>query len=169
MYKVSNTLFLYYSSVIYDVSMNLHWISDIKISLQDSYLKENKIYRGTTWVGKISQRLEPSKYFSRYNSKCRIWVLRTATKLFFWALNVPEISCENLIAPGLSWHIQKHLCPAGVDYGLTSSLYTPLKEYGNQGLFQPSVLLCLVLPRYPKTPQSEIQWETINVLHSPLA
>lgn len=66
---------------------------------------------------KINQRLEESKYFMKYNAKCKIWVVSTATKLFLWALNVPEISGENIIAPGLSQHTPKHHCSAGVDCG----------------------------------------------------
>lgn len=91
---------------------------------------------------KINQRLEEIKYFMKYNSKCKIWVVSTATKLFFWALNVPEISGENIIASGLSQHTQKHHSSAGVDGGLTCSLGTPLKGCANQGLLQ---AMCLAL------------------------
>lgn len=94
----------YVSLVIYGISHNLQWISDIEISLQYSYSKENKKLE----LEKVNQRLEESKYLMKYNSKCKIWLVSTATKVFFWALNVPEISGEDIMSPGLSQHTPKN-------------------------------------------------------------
>lgn len=51
----------YVSLVIYGISHNLQWISDIEISLQYSYSKENKMYRGTTGAGKNQPKARGAK------------------------------------------------------------------------------------------------------------
>lgn len=98
---------------------------------------------------RTNQRLEEPKNLMKYNSKCKVWLFNTATKLFFWALNVPEISDEDIMSPVLSQHTPKHYCSAGVDCGLTSSLCTPLKGYGNQELLQ-----AMCFPPYPAALQT---------------